>query len=97
MRYWHSAHFPLWGQPDLLDRSHAFYFDLLENATSLATQQGYAGARWSKMLGLANRGNASAAIDVPWLGAANGWGPPDPDAEAGLILLWESANEINPV
>ena len=22
MRWWHQSHFPLWGQPDLLDRSH---------------------------------------------------------------------------
>lgn len=98
MRWWHQAHFALWLQPQYLDRSHAFYFDLLQNATSLATQQGYPGARWSKMLGLANRGNAAVAIDVPWLGAANGWGPPTPaSGDAGLLLLWESANKINPV
>jgi hypothetical protein len=45
MRWWHQAHFPLWGRPDWLDRSHAFYFELLENATSLAAQQGFRGAR----------------------------------------------------
>ena len=30
---------PLWGNPELLDRSNAFYFDLLPNATSLARFQ----------------------------------------------------------
>lgn len=66
MRWWHQSHFPFWGKQDLLDRANAFYFDLLENATSLAKFQGYAGARWQKMLGLANPTNRSAAIDVPW-------------------------------
>ena len=97
MRFWHLAHFPLWFIPGLLDRSHAFYFELLANATSLASQQGYKGARWLKMLGLANRQNSSNSIDVPWLGNDNGWMPPSNDTESGLLLLWESANEINPV
>ena len=97
MRWWHQAHFPLWGRPDFLDRSHAFYFELLQNATSLATQQGFRGARWQKMLALANRHNRSSAISVPWLGEAAGWRPPSPSDEGGLLLLWESANGINPV
>jgi protein-glucosylgalactosylhydroxylysine glucosidase len=97
MRWWHLAHYPLWFIPDLLDRSHAFYFELLPNATSLAKQQGYKGARWLKMLGLANRINSSISIDVPWLGESNGWSPPPGDDDNGLLLLWESANEINPV
>lgn len=97
MRWWHQAHFALWGRPDLLDRSHAFYWELLENATSLATQQGFRGARWQKMLALANRYNRSSSISVPWLGEAAGWSPPVPGDEDGLLLLWESANGINPV
>ena len=97
MRWWHQAHFPLWGRPDWLDRSHAFYFELLENATSLAAQQGFRGARWQKMLALANRFNRTSAISVPWLGEAAGWAPPTPGHTDGLLLLWESANKINPV
>ena len=97
MRWWHQAHFALWGRPDLLDRSHAFYWELLQNATSLATQQGFRGARWQKMLALANRYNRSSSISVPWLGEAAGWSPPAPGDEDGLLLLWESANGINPV
>jgi hypothetical protein len=96
MRWWHQSHFPLWGQPELLDRSHAFYWELLENATSLATQQGFRGARWQKMLGLANRANRTSSISVPWLGEPR-WSPPTPDHANGLLLLWESANKINPV
>ena len=48
-----------------------------------------------KMLGLANRVNASTSIDVPWLGEKYTPGPPN--AAGGLLLLWESANKINPV
>lgn len=77
---------PLWGNPELLDRSNAFYFDLLPNATSLArfqvqlgwfdcpesmftcNPQGYKGARWLKMLGLANTYFPYTSIDVKWLG-----------------------------
>ena len=98
MRWWHQAHFPLWGRHDLLDRSHAFYWELLENATSLAKQQGFRGARWQKMLALANRLNRTSAISVPWLGEGSGWTPPSPASDdQGLLLLWESANGINPV
>jgi hypothetical protein len=97
MRWWHQAHFPLWGRPAWLDRSHAFYWELLENATSLATQQGLRGARWQKMLALANRANRSSSISVPWLGEGEGFAPPAPGHEDGLLLLWESANNINPV
>jgi hypothetical protein len=63
MRWWHQAHFPFWGKQDLLDRANAFYLDLLENATSLAQFQGYAGARWQKMLGLANPLNRASSFD----------------------------------
>jgi hypothetical protein len=60
------------GDSDLMARSWGFYFDLLPNATSLAAHQGYAGARWLKMLGLANPlldgVGGAAAIDVPWIG-----------------------------
>ena len=97
MRWWHQGHFALWGAPDLLDRSHALYWSLLENATSLAVQQGFRGARWQKMLALANRANRSSSVSVPWLGEAAGWAPPAPGHEDGLLLLWESANKINPV
>jgi hypothetical protein len=72
MRFWHHAHWPVWGNSELMARSWGFYFDLLPNATSLAAYQGYEGARWMKMLGLANpllNGVGGArAIDVAWLG-----------------------------
>ena len=94
MRFWHAAHWPFWGNPELLDRSSGFYFDLLPNATSLARFQGYKGARWLKMLGLANTHNASTSIDVPWLGTK--YTPPPDWAPTGSLLLWESFNLSNP-
>ena len=87
MRVWHQAHWPLWGNPELMDRSHAFYFDVLPNATALAAFQGYRGARWQKMLGLANPFNRSATIDVPWLGTD--FAPPPASAAGGLLYGWE--------
>ena len=95
MRFWHQAHWALWGNPELLHRSTGFFLDLLPNATSLARFQGYKGARWLKMLGLAQTHNASGAVDVAWLGTAvepaPAWAPP------GSLLVWESFNGINPV
>lgn len=77
-------------------RSWGFYVDLLPNATSLAAHQGYAGARWLKMLGLANPlldgVGGAAAIDVPWIGHD----APPPNV-TGSLLLWDAANTVNPV
>ena len=95
MRFWHQAHWALWGNPELLHNSNGFYLDLLPNATSLARFQGYKGARWLKMLGLANTHNRSAAVDVAWLGTAHD--APPPWAPPGSLLVWESFNKINPV
>ncbi len=51
MHWWHSAHFPLWGRPDLLLRSLRWYHGALPVARDLAAVQGYAGARWPKQVG----------------------------------------------
>jgi hypothetical protein len=77
-------------------RSWGFYADLLPNATSLAAHQGYAGARWLKMLGLANPlldgVGGARAIDVAWIGH-----DARPPGVSGSLLLWDTANDINPV
>lgn len=49
MHWWHAAQFPLWGRPQLLLRSLAFYDRILPAARTLARSQGYLGARWPKM------------------------------------------------
>lgn len=51
MHWWHGAHFPLWGRPDLLARSMDFYRRILPVARATAATQGYRGARWPKQVG----------------------------------------------
>lgn len=51
MHWWHGAHFPMWGRPELLERSMAWYRAHLEVARELARAQGYRGARWPKQVG----------------------------------------------
>jgi hypothetical protein len=49
MHFWHSAHFALWGRVEELEKSLAFYKQILPVAQENAAGQGYAGARWPKM------------------------------------------------
>ena len=51
MHWWHAAHFPLWGRTPLLSRSFEWYRRILPVARENARRQGYAGARWPKMVG----------------------------------------------
>ena len=49
MHWWHAAHFPMWGRPQLLERSLPWYNTILPKARAKAVQQGYDGVRWPKM------------------------------------------------
>lgn len=51
MHWWHSAHFALWGRPELLLRSLRWYHGALPAARGIAAEQGYRGARWPKQVG----------------------------------------------
>jgi len=51
MHYWHAAHFALFNRPEYLEKSLAWYMDILEEAQRGAKSQGYDGARWPKMVG----------------------------------------------
>jgi len=51
MHWWHGAHFALWNRLALFERSLAWYDKILPQARELARSQGYAGARWPKMVG----------------------------------------------
>jgi hypothetical protein len=51
MHWWHAAHFPLWGRPELLERSMGWYERILPTAQATARLQGYDGARWPKQVG----------------------------------------------
>ncbi len=51
MHWWHGAHFALWNQASLLERSLSFYEKILPAAEARASAQGYRGARWPKSCG----------------------------------------------
>ncbi|MCH4551721.1 hypothetical protein [Aestuariibaculum lutulentum] len=49
MYWWHSAHYPLWGRTEFLEKSIGWYFDAYDKAKLIAERQGYKGVRWQKM------------------------------------------------
>ena len=49
MHWWHSAHFALWGRPELLESSLDWYRKVADKARIIAERQGYKGVRWQKM------------------------------------------------
>jgi hypothetical protein len=59
MHWWHAVHFALWGRPALLERSLPWYDAVLPAARETAARQGYAGARWPKMVGPQGRESPS--------------------------------------
>lgn len=50
MHLWHAAYLPLWHRGELLERSIPWYTDILDKAKENAARNGYAGARWPKMV-----------------------------------------------
>jgi hypothetical protein len=60
MHWWHAAHFVLWGHPELLERSMAWYEKILPEAERTAERQGYRGCRWPKMTSPDGRESPSA-------------------------------------
>jgi len=79
MYWWHTAHFALWGRPELLERSFAYYERILPMAQATANRQGYKGARWPKMTSYDGRESPSNV--GPWLI----WNQPHPIAIAELL------------
>lgn len=51
MHWWHSAHFPLWGDVETLRRGMDFYTAALPAARATARAQHCRGARWPKQIG----------------------------------------------
>ena len=49
MIWWHQAQFALWGHPELLDRTLAWYHQAEPVAREIAKRQGFEGVRWMKM------------------------------------------------
>jgi hypothetical protein len=79
MYWWHTAHFALWGRAEMLERSFGYYERILPKARATARRQGYAGARWPKMVG--PDGRESPSNVGPWLI----WQQPHPIAIAELL------------
>ena len=59
MHWWHAAHFALWNRLPLFEKSLGWYESILPAAKDLAQSQGYAGARWPKMVGPEGRDSPS--------------------------------------
>ena len=51
MYWWHAAHYALWNRWPALNRSLGVYGSMLDSARARAHEQGYKGARWTKMTG----------------------------------------------
>jgi hypothetical protein len=59
MHAFHSAHFAVWGRPELLERSMPFYTAQLPMAQARAKAHGVRGAWWPKMVGPEGRESPS--------------------------------------
>lgn len=79
MYWWHCAHFPMWGRPELLENSMTELIRILPKAQEIARKQGFSGARWPKMIG--PEGNQSPSPIAPMLV----WQQPHPIYMAELI------------
>ncbi len=60
MHWWHAVHFALWGHPELLERSLAWYEKIIPEAERTAERQGYRGCRWPKMTSMDGRESPSS-------------------------------------
>jgi hypothetical protein len=87
MHWWHAAHFPLWGRAPLLERSLGWYGRILPSARETAKRQGYAGARWPKMVGPEGRDSPSS------IGPLLIWQQPHPIAYAELCYRAQPSRE----
>jgi hypothetical protein len=81
MHWWHAAHFALWNRLPLFERSLGWYESILPSARQLARSQGYAGARWPKMVGPEGRDSPSP------IGPLLIWQQPHPIFYAELCYL----------
>jgi len=88
MHWWHSVHFALWGQADVLRNQVDWYCEHLGAMQKTASRQGYAGARWGKMLG-------PDAVESPsGVGPLVIWQQPHPIYYAELLYRESEDSEI---
>ena len=79
MHLLHAAHFCLFGQSSLFERSLAYYLNILPSAIKRARQQGYRGARWPKMTDASGNDSPSS------IGTLLIWQQPHPVFYASLL------------
>ena len=60
MHWWHIAHFAQWERPEYMEEQLNYYNVLYDNARATATEQGYEGVRWQKMVGPDNENSPSS-------------------------------------
>jgi hypothetical protein len=85
MHWWHAAHFATWGRPELLEKSLAWYRQILPVAQATAIRQGYKGARWPKHVGPDGRESPSP------IGSLLIW--QQPHLLYLLELVWQASND----
>ncbi len=66
MIWWQTAHFALWGRPDLLEKNLTWYLRHLGAAEALAQQRGLRGARWAKMVDPSDRESPGGNALIVW-------------------------------
>jgi hypothetical protein len=66
MIWWHAAHFPLWGNDELLAKNLEWYQSQLPAARELAQSRGLKGARWAKMTGYEMRESPGGNPLIVW-------------------------------
>ncbi len=66
MKWWHSAHWALWGQPGEVRRVLDWYQAHLGSARRLAASRGLSGARWAKMVGPGDRESPGGNPLIIW-------------------------------
>eukprot|EP00937_MAST-01D_sp_MAST-1D-sp2_P007010 g7010.t1 len=104
MRWFHQAHFVLWQRPHFAQRADGWYLDALPNASAYAAFQGYAGARWPKMVGPATAARESsrgaAGFDAPSVGTTTYSNATHPllywtgPSSTGPMLVWQQPHLI---
>ena len=66
MIWWHTAHFALWGNDELLAKNLKWYQKQLPAARELAKSRGLRGARWAKMTGPVMRESPGGNPLIVW-------------------------------
>jgi hypothetical protein len=87
MHWWHGVHFALWDRGDMFEKSLGWYEEILPAAKKLAASQGYAGARWPKMVGPGGQDSPSN------IGPLLIWQQPHPIYYAEMVYRQKPTNE----